>query len=383
MGAPPGGPERLDPPVLVRVTPDSGATNVRERSVTFEFDVVVSDRDVSRYFLISPRDGAPRVRWRRDRVEIRPRRPFRENTAYTVTMLPGIADLRGNPMKTGKSVVFSTGPTIPSYVVAGRVFDWMNDRVAPNALVEVIRRPDSLPYVGAADSTGKFAVGPLDEGTYTVRAIMDNNKNLALDRGEGWDSVSIAVRGASPFIELLAAPRDTLPPRLMTVTPRDSVTFIANFDQPLSAPPEPTLNSSSFRVVGRDSVPLRVVAVRSRVQADSIRAVRDSIARSDSTARDTTTRRDSTRVTPPPAPTVAMPPEQSLKPSRPAPMREVIVELDPQTPMRPGTQYRVTVIDARGITGRTRTSDRLITMQAPRPQPARPPDGARPPAARP
>ncbi len=380
MGAPPGGPERLDPPELLSVTPDSGATNVRDRSVTFAFDVVVSDRDLDRYFLISPREGAPRVRWRRDRIEVRPRRAFRQNTAYTVTMLPGLADLRGNAITTGKSVVFSTGPSIPSFVVAGRVFDWMNERIAPNAFVEVIRRPDSLPYVGAADSTGQFSVGPLNEGTYTVRAIMDNNKNLALDRGEAWDSVAIVVRGTSPFIELLAAPRDTLPPRLMTVTAADSVTLNANFDVPLSAPPEPTLTPTSFRVVGADSVALRVVAVLSRQQADSIRAARDTSARRDSTARDTTKRADSVRA-PVAAPTTAAPSAEP-KPSRPAPLKDVVVVLDPRTPLRPGTQYRVTVTDARGLMGRTRTSDRLVNVTAPRPQPARPP-AARPPGGAP
>lgn len=377
MGAPPGGPERVDPPVLLSVTPDSGATNVRDRSVMFEFDVVVSDRDLGNLFLVSPREGAPRVRWRRNRVEVRPRSAFRQNTAYTVTMLPGLADLRGNPIKTGKVIVFSTGPTIPTYVVAGRVFDWMNERVAPSALVEVIRRPDSLPYVGAADSTGQFTVGPLDEGTYTVRAIMDNNRNRALDRGEAWDSASIVVRGASPFIEMLAAPRDTIAPRLMTVAVRDSVALIASFDQPLSTPPEPTVTRESFRIVGADSAPLRVSAVRSRAQADSIRAAREA-------ARDTT-KRDSIAAPPtnptPGAPTAPVEP----RPSRPAPLRELILELDPQTPLRPGMQYRVTVIDARGITGRTRTSDRVITAPTPRPAPAAPPaaPASRPPDTRP
>src|SRR5687768_12321612 len=109
MGSPPGGPERLVPPVLTAVTPESGATNVRARGVMFEFDVVVNDRDVDNYFLMSPREGTPRVIWRRDRVEVRPRREFRPNTAYSVTLLPGLADLRGNAMKTGRSVVFSTG----------------------------------------------------------------------------------------------------------------------------------------------------------------------------------------------------------------------------------------------------------------------------------
>jgi hypothetical protein len=377
MGAPPGGPERTTPPVLLSVSPDSGATNVRERGVTFEFDVVVNDRDVARFFVLSPRDGNPRINWRRNRVEVRPRRDFRPNTAYSVTLLPGLPDLRGNAMRTGKTVVFSTGPTIPGFLVAGRVFDWMNGRVAPNALIEVIRRPDSLPYEGTADSTGQFTVGPLDEGTYTVRAILDNNRNRAIDPGEPWDSLAVVVRGTSPFVELLAAQRDTIPPRLLTVSARDSLSVLASFDRPLH--PADTLGPASFRVVGSDSVPLRIVAVTSRARADSAdaaaRAARDTITRRDTTAGDTTRRDTSARA-----------PELPPTPSRPPPLRDVVLRLDSLTPLRPATAYRITALNVRGLLGPSRTSERVLSVPVARrdttPPAARPPT-ARPPAARP
>ena len=121
------------------------------------------------------------VRWRRSRVDVRPQDDFRPNTAYSITILPGVADLRGNTTTTGRTIVFSTGPTIPGFQVMGRVFDWATERVAPNAFIEVMRMPDSLRYVGTADSTGQFVVGPLEEGTYIVRAIMDNNRSRGID----------------------------------------------------------------------------------------------------------------------------------------------------------------------------------------------------------
>lgn len=367
MGAPPGGPERTTPPVLVSISPESGATNVRARGVEFEFDVVVNDRDVSRFFLLSPRDGAPRISWRRQRVEVRPRRGFRANTAYSVTMLPGLTDLRGNAMTAGTSIVFSTGPVIPSFMVAGRAMDWVEERAAPNALVEVIRVVDSLPYVGAADSTGQFTVGPLDEGAYLVRALRDNNNNRAIDVGEPWDTVSVQVRGATPFVELLLAVRDTIAPRLLTVAARDSVTIRASFDRPI--PWDTALPPSSFRVVKSDSTPLRIVAVMSVRRADSLaqalRARQDSAARRDSAGRDTTTR-DTTAVRRRPSVTdlPALPPARRIevKPSRPAPVRDVVIRLDSLTPLQPGVSYRVTAFNIRGLMGPERTSDRLLAM---------------------
>ena len=384
IGAPPGGPPRTTPPAIVGVTPDSGAVNVLARSVVFTFDVVVSDRgpggDLDNLFLLSPDDGRPRIRWRRERIEVRPRRGLRANTAYSVTLLPGLSDLRGNTMRTGRTIVFSTGPRIPPYSVFGRVFDWLSERTAPRALVEVIRRPDSLRFVGAADSSGQFGVGPVDVGQYTVRAFLDNNNNRGLDPGEPWDSAAITVGGgASPFVELLAIPRDTAPPRLLTVTVRDSVSMTTAFDKALN--PEVRLGPESFRIVSSDSAPLRVVRVLTRIQLDSLqkaaedsaaRARADSAARTDTararvdSARPTSAPRDTTRLG---GPVVAPPP----KPSRPPPPRDLVVKVDPLTPFVPGKAYRVTVKDVRGLLGPARATERVIILPRARPDSARAP----------
>ena len=377
IGSPPGGPERTTPPELVNVSPESGAVNVRLEHAVFEFDVVVNDRSggaggIESLFLVSPTEGAPRVRWRRSRVDVRPRDDFRPNTAYAITMLPGIADLRGNTTTSGRTIIFSTGPTIPPFQVMGRVFDWPNERVAPNAFVEVTRIPDSLRYVAVADSTGQFVVGPLEEGTYVVRGVMDNNRNRGPDPGEFSDSVQVTVRGTSPFLELLAAPRDTIAPRLLTVTAPDTLTIVASFDRPLSA--DVPLTPTSFHVLDADSTRLGIARVLTRAQADAERAARDSAARRDSAAADITRRDTTTRARPQTIPPRAAVPLASaeLKPSRPAPAREIVIRLDTIRPMRRGASYRVVAINATGLLGASRTSDRVLAV----PLVAAPPDTA-------
>ena len=166
LAQPPGGPQRKVPPVLVSVTPESGAVNVKDKSAVFSFDVIVDDRSgrggtLAGSFLVSPNEGGTVVNWKRDRVEVRPKRGFRAGIAYSVTMLPGVADLNRNVLRETRVTTFSTGPVIPPYSIQGRVFDWMTERTAGDARIDILRMPDSLPYVGVADSTGQFAVGPL------------------------------------------------------------------------------------------------------------------------------------------------------------------------------------------------------------------------------
>ncbi|HEX3866661.1 MAG TPA: Ig-like domain-containing protein, partial [Gemmatimonadaceae bacterium] len=196
-GQPPGGPERHTPPEIVSITPDSGETNVKDKVVEFRFDEVVSDRSGSGggmldgLFLVSPRTGAPNVSWHRSRITVRPKGGFRANTAYSVTMLPGIVDLHNNVLKVPTTVVFATGTTFPKFDIPGRVFDWSAQHVAPGAYIEATLKTDTtLVYIAATDSAGQFDVGPLPEGTYSVRALIDQNNNRMLDRNEKWDSIT-------------------------------------------------------------------------------------------------------------------------------------------------------------------------------------------------
>jgi hypothetical protein len=365
MGAPPGGPQRKVPPTIVKVMPESGAVNVRDKSVVFEFDAIVSDNagrsgDLANAFLISPHDDGTSVGWHRERIEVRPKRGFRPNTAYTVTLLPGIADLNNNVMRVGKTITFSTGASIPEFAVHGRVFDWLAERIAVDAVIDVVRRSDSLPYVGLSDSSGQFTVGPLEPGSYFMRAFIDNNHNRVLDQNELWDTVGTSVTATSPFVELRAVQRDTIAPRLLTLAHRDSLTLTASFDRLLD--PLLPLTPTSFRIQASDSSPLTVARIRTPAQDQALRAATDSMTR-DSIAR-------AGGVPPVAAPSVPAPERvpgtvSPPKPLLPAPTRDVIILLDERSPLRAGLTYRVTALNARGLLGPVHTSDRVITIPLP------------------
>ena len=100
QGVPPGAPPDALPPELVAIVPDTGAVGKPPKNTEFRFNEVVAERprtgpSLAALVIVSPRDGEPRVRWKRDRILVRPRHGWRPNTVYTVTLLPGLTDLRG------------------------------------------------------------------------------------------------------------------------------------------------------------------------------------------------------------------------------------------------------------------------------------------------
>jgi Bacterial Ig-like domain len=397
-GAPPGGPEDHAPPQIVALSPDSGETNVKIKSVQFSFDEVVSDRPATSaggldgIFLISPRNGAAEVSWRRSKITVRPRNGFRPNTAYRITMLPGLVDLRGNIRRQTTTILFSTGNSFPPYGVRGTVFDWAAQRPVNGAYIEAISMKDtSLVYVTATDSAGIFDVGPLGADSYLVRALIDQNSNRAVDRGEKWDTLTVPVTTFVPNIELDAIERDSLPPNIDNVTLIDSVTLRVTFDKPID--PALPLQPSLITLQRADSSQIEVTRVQWQAAFDRIKLAADSVRRADSTrakARADSARADSARArgdttarrpAPPPAAPPRAPgrqPPPPPKPKNPPPDRGIVITVPVASPFEPNTSYRVTTLGIRNLVGHAQTVSRQFTT----PKPAPPPDStAKPPAA--
>ena len=369
---PPGGPEDKAPPLLVRVTPDTNAVNVTDKVVQFYFDETINDRgtgaqELDNYFLVSPSDGATKLSWHRSRIDISPHRGFRPNTAYTITLLPGLTDLHNNVMKAGTTVVFSTGPTIPKLKIEGVAFDWVTGAPA-HAFIEAVT-PDSVVYLAQADSSGRFTVGPLTEGSYLVRAYVDVNGNRALDaRSEAYDTLRVTVPSGAA-LQLLTAPRDTLPARIGTPAVTDSLTLSVPFDRLID--PNQPLTSAAFRLVGSDSVEVPIVAALSPValkSADSVRAkaVSDSARRADSVAGKPLT---PVFVAPVAKPAQAVPgkplPLPPPKLTVPSPFMSVTLKLG--RALKPSTDYRLSTTGLRALSGRSTPSERRFSTPKPAP----------------
>lgn len=355
-GTPPGGPVDTQAPQIVRIVPDSAKTGIRPRDVIFQFDEVVSERpsgaaSLNALFLISPRNGETKADWHRSEVAVHPQRGFKSNTTYTINLLPGMTDLRGNSRTTGASTVFSTGPTIARSRISGTLFNWTEGRTVARGLIEARPVTDtSTVYVTATDSAGDFTLRNIPNDRYRVRGFQDDNNNRGLDPREPYDTVVTALAD-SATIELLAFAHDSIGTRLSSVTVRDSVTLELLFDNPLSVTTLPTPAS-----------------IRIRNAADSTEVIPvDSV---------TAPPADTAATVPKPVIGAAGPPLPSSaaaaigglpvrKPSRPAPLRSLRVKL--ARPLRPKVTYRVRVTDVQNLIGVAKTSEKDVTLPPPAP----------------
>ena len=368
-GLPPGGPERHVPPAITSIQPDTNSVGVRGSEFVIHFDEVIAEHpsnasSLTDLVLISPRSGAPRVDWHRSSISIRPSKGWKRNTAYTVTLLPGVADLRGNVLRTPTVVTFSTGPSIPATVLSGTIFDWLTGIPSNSGLVEAHPLNDTTTvYIAASDSVGHYSMRGLPVAQYAVRGFIDANRNRALDPSEAFDTTGVYLKDTLN-LELLAFAHDSTGPKLANVRTTDSVSIRATFDTPLD--PRLTLATTDFRLTGPDSAGIAIVSVKAfrpdtALTASPVPAVTQSAI--------PIPQRRPTRAT------MVLP-----KPTRPLLVRDIVLVV--ATPMRPGVTYRLTALNATGPTGKKLSSDRTFELPkaVPRPDTTA---GKKPAAARP
>jgi len=358
---PPGGPPDAEPPRLLATAPESLARLPDfDGEVEFRFDEVVSEGgsastgtgtgDLERLVVLSPTTGVPDVKWRRSRITVRPDEGWQPNRVYRVELLPGVTDLRRNRSDQGTVVTFTTGAPAPSVRLEGQVIDWTSGRPAGEALVVATLLPDSLPYRALTDSAGRFSFGPVPEGEYIVAGVLDQNRNRRADGREAFDTMRVRAKtGPAAVGELWTFVHDTAPPRVTSITSRDSLAATLELGQPLA--PRLTFKPSDATVVVLpDSTPVPVKSALPKPVDDSLNA---PAPKPDTAGRaapgDTAARRGA----PPPrrpAPTLG-PAKPEKVPSRPPLTNQLVVRVD--RPWQPGSTYVVTVRGVRNVTGTT------------------------------
>ncbi len=242
--------------------------------------------------VLSPVAGDVKVSWHRSAIHVSPEEGWKRNRVYHLQLLPGITDLRHNATKTGTTLVFSTGPAIPTATLNGTAVLWAEQRILQRAVIRAMPLPDTVAYVTLADSAGEFRLPAIPPGRYRVWAIQDDNNNRRQDRREAFDTVTVTVDSTASAV-LWAFAHDTVGPRIRTVEPVDSLAFRIAFSAPLD--PAHPLDTSTVRLLALpDSTPVALQGLYTPARFDSMQARARAVADSFKRLRDTTAKRDTT-----------------------------------------------------------------------------------------
>jgi hypothetical protein len=187
---PSGGPRDTNPPNPVRSTPSNYSTQFNKNIIEINFNEFILLRDLKNQLLISPPlNEMPEINAKGKTLIIEFKEKLKENTTYTLFFGDAIIDLTEGNVLSAYQFVFSTGSTIDSMTVSGRVVDAFTEKPEKDFYVMLYdHTEDSLPYkekpyyLSKTRENGEYAINNLRNIPYKIFALKDANNNFKFDQ---------------------------------------------------------------------------------------------------------------------------------------------------------------------------------------------------------
>lgn len=179
---PSGGPDDTQAPEIIEFTPQNATLNFKDQPVEIKFSEYVDKNSVIENIRITP-ELPLEYSWSGKRLEISPSDTMRDNLTYCLSIEPNYKDLSGNKPLSAFSLIFSTGSSIDSGKVMGKVyskaqgfsaFAYRIDNINHDTLNITTTKPDYKIKIG---SSGDFSIQALKDGTYRLFLINDRNED--------------------------------------------------------------------------------------------------------------------------------------------------------------------------------------------------------------
>lgn len=191
---PSGGPKDEKAPVVLNASPENNSTDFKGKSIHLTFDEFIVLNNPSNNVLISPpMSKKPTYRASGKSLIIRFEEPLRPNTTYSINFGDAIKDLHEGNVFKGYTFNFSTGESIDSLSLQGKVVSASTLTPQEGFIVGLYSDNndtltlDSMPYlikpsyITTTDKNGVFEFSGLADKEYLIFALQDNNSNLIYD----------------------------------------------------------------------------------------------------------------------------------------------------------------------------------------------------------
>jgi len=185
MTPPMGGPRDSLPPRILSVRPGDSTLSFTEKKIEIQFDEFVKVEDLQKNLIVSPVPKInPTVEARLRTVSVTIRDTLEENTTYALDFGNAIRDYNEGNVLRGYRYLFSTGRTLDSLQLSGRVIV-ANTGLPDSTLVVMLynKFDDSAVvkekprYVTRVDTAGRFHFDNLEADTFAVYALKDESNS--------------------------------------------------------------------------------------------------------------------------------------------------------------------------------------------------------------
>jgi hypothetical protein len=183
IGMPTGGPRDTAAPVLIRSSPEQGKLNFEGNKISFTFNEYIEVKELQSNLLVSPLPKtSPSVNYNLKTVTLKFRDTLRPNTTYSINFGDAIRDINEGNILQNFVYTFSTGSTIDSLELDGKVF--IAETGKPDSTLSVLlylnapdsavsqRKPD---YMARVKGDGSFHFYHLPAGNFKLYALKDGD----------------------------------------------------------------------------------------------------------------------------------------------------------------------------------------------------------------
>ena len=183
IGSPVGGPMDTLAPKLIRASPPNGSRNVKINKITLDFDEFIDVQDLQQNLLISPvQNRNPSVIANPKSITLKFRDTLLPNTTYTINFGNAVRDNNEANVYKNLSYVFSTGNTIDSLTLSGKVIMAETGTTDSTLIVMLYRNAaDSTVlkkkpnYIAKVSADGNFSFDNLPPASFKIFALKDGD----------------------------------------------------------------------------------------------------------------------------------------------------------------------------------------------------------------
>ena len=220
VAAPTGGLYDVDPPKVVKASPEFNSLNNNVSKIEILFDENIKiEKPMEKVIIAPPQQKFPVIKAQGRKVVVELEDELLPNTTYTIDFTDAIVDNNEANTLENFSYSFSTGAVLDSLAVSGKVLKAENLEPVQGIFVGVHSNLNdtaftNIPFlrISRTDSRGRFTIKGIAEGKYKVYALGDLNRTYKYDNPQEeiafLDSIIIpstvkAMRNDTVFIDSL------------------------------------------------------------------------------------------------------------------------------------------------------------------------------------